>query len=164
VGLFGKKQKAEPRDVLMPGGDTVDIVGESHYQAQLESVAGGKGEESCELEKFAYLVREPDNPYDRNAVAVYIDGGIVGYLSRDDAKEYGRLIDQMWANFACHAVCRARITGGWRRFGSDGATVVDEGHFGVKLALAAPEDLLGANDMKILSPEELAAGPSALDD
>jgi hypothetical protein len=37
----------------------------------------------------AALVPEPNNPHDRNAVAVYADGvGLIGYLSRDDAIEY----------------------------------------------------------------------------
>ena len=164
MGLFGKKKQAEPQHVLMPGGDTVEIVGESHYQAQLEAVAGGKGEDSCELERWAHLVREPDNPYDRNAVAVHIGGGVVGYMSREDAEMYASLIDELWANYSYLPVCRALISGGWRRFGDDGTTVVDEGHFGVKLSLARGENLLGEQSLTILEPDDLAADPSVLDD
>jgi hypothetical protein len=34
------------------------------------------------------LVPETDNPYDVNAVSVWVDGLKVGYLSRDDARRY----------------------------------------------------------------------------
>ena len=67
-------QTAEPDDLLLPAGDIQDVVGESHYQAELEAIVGGKSEAACEVEKWAHLVPEPENPYDRNAVAVYIEG------------------------------------------------------------------------------------------
>jgi predicted Zn-ribbon and HTH transcriptional regulator len=37
---------------------------------------------------FAVLAAEPDNPYDTNAVAMWIQGLEVGYLSREDAQRY----------------------------------------------------------------------------
>jgi hypothetical protein len=37
---------------------------------------------------FAVLAAEPDNPYDTNAVTVWIQGLKVGYLSREDAQRY----------------------------------------------------------------------------
>jgi hypothetical protein len=40
------------------------------------------------VEVYAVLVAEPDNPYDANAVSVWVQGLKVGYLSRDDARRY----------------------------------------------------------------------------
>jgi len=161
MGLFGKKRR-EPReavDALLPAGSTVDVVGESFYQAELAEIAGGKSAEGCSLQKWAYLIREPSNPYDRNAVAIFIDGRCVGYLSRGDAVEYGRLLDDMWDRYSIRGVCRASISGGWRRFAPDGQTVIDEGFFGVRLALSEPKGLIGNHKLHVLSAEELAAGP-----
>jgi hypothetical protein len=39
---------------------------------------------------WARLIREPDNPFDRNAVMVEIDGQTVGYLDRAAARRYHR--------------------------------------------------------------------------
>jgi len=158
VGLFSKKAK-QVRNALLPGGQTIDVVGESHYQEALEQITGGKTEDSCDLEKWARLIREPGHPYDRNAVAVYIEGRKVGYLNRDDAQEYGITLDELYAEYNLRAVCRASIRGGWRRFDRDGVTVIDEGHYGVKLALATPDDLLGKHELTACDDEDLLAGP-----
>lgn len=52
----------------------------------------------CEIGKPVYLFREPDNQYDSNAVAVYIDAGkkreIIGYIGREQAKYYAERMDQ----------------------------------------------------------------------
>jgi ATP-dependent exoDNAse (exonuclease V) beta subunit len=62
------------------------VAGESHHTHQLKKVAGR--EEEGEREVYAELRREPANHYDRNAVQVIIDGGVVGYLPREDAPSY----------------------------------------------------------------------------
>ena len=36
--------------------------------------------------------REPNNPYDPNAVAVWKGSGIVGHLPREDAEEYSKFL------------------------------------------------------------------------
>ena len=41
------------------------------------------------------LIPEPDNPWDRNAVAVYIDGRKVGYLPRETSAAYAALLSQL---------------------------------------------------------------------
>jgi HIRAN domain len=162
MGLFGRKRQpptAELPYAILPGGRTVDVVGEAFYQDALEAVAGGKTEDSCTLEKWAVLVREPENPYDSNAVAIYILGQRVGYLSRDDAEEYSILIDELWRKYGVRPACRASLTGGWRRYASDGKTIVDEGHYGVRLALAAPERLLGSQTFVSCDDEYLQEPP-----
>lgn len=41
----------------------------------------------------AALVREPDNPHDRNAVAIYVDGRIIGHFNRGMAPGLSKLLD-----------------------------------------------------------------------
>jgi len=43
---------------------------------------------------IACLVREPDNPHDPNAVAVWIDGKAVGYIPKKDNAVLAQFIDQ----------------------------------------------------------------------
>ncbi len=40
----------------------------------------------------AEIVKEPDNPYDKNALAVVVDGEKIGYISRDDNLNVGELL------------------------------------------------------------------------
>lgn len=44
------------------------------------------------LECPAEIVREPGNPYDKNALAVIVDGESVGYIRRDDNLEVADLL------------------------------------------------------------------------
>jgi hypothetical protein len=75
---------------LLEGHETLEVVGESHYQDNLWRLAGGRADpaEHVRVEIIALLVTEPDNPYDANAVGVWIDGLKVGHLSRRDAQLY----------------------------------------------------------------------------
>lgn len=43
----------------------------------------------------ARLVREPDNQYDRNAIAIHINGQIVGHVARDQAAELAGTLDAL---------------------------------------------------------------------
>ena len=77
----------------------------------------------------AELRPEPDNKYDRYAVAVYVEGRKVGHLSRrvDAKRSQGKLL-------AYHAegkrpMCGAVISGRWYR------GTGDEGHYGIRLDL-----------------------------
>jgi hypothetical protein len=70
------------------GRTTLDVVGESHYQDALWRIVGGFRQESVRHDVHAVLVTEEDNPYDPNAIAVWIDGAKIGYLSREDARRY----------------------------------------------------------------------------
>lgn len=73
-------------------GEELDVVGESHYHADLAGLATAlrgdpDAKEWTEVRTAARLVREPHNPYDRNAVRVEIHGKLVGHLSREEAEE-----------------------------------------------------------------------------
>lgn len=138
--------------MLLPGGGTVEVVGESRHQIELEHVVGGREEISRDVERWACLFREPDNPYDRNAVGVFVDGLEVGYLGRDDAIRYAPLLDSLACSRGAVAVCRAKIVGGWSRPG-------DRGHFGVKLALAEAETLSPSDDYRVMSEQAVRGVP-----
>lgn len=83
-----------------PGhGYWFEVVGESHYQRTLRAADGGRLAAGEYVQVPCLIVPEPLNPYDKNAIAVYIDGqGKVGHSSREDATEYRtlarRLIEQ----------------------------------------------------------------------
>lgn len=109
------------------------VVGTSHYQEALTRIAKGKSSESTEIETKAILRLEPNNPYDGNAVAVYVSSSNIGYLSRKDAFDFTSWVKDkgLYGSVSSFQV-NAIILGGWKR--TDG-----EGNFGVSLNL--PDDL-----------------------
>jgi hypothetical protein len=114
------------------------IVGESHYQLEIEAIAGGRSEDGARnILVDALLIPEPNNPYDPNAVAVKIENETVGYLSRDTAKLFCRALAASGFEIVS---CEAVINGGWDR-GSG-----DRGHFGIRLNAALPFRLQAARD------------------
>ena len=76
--------------VLLDGPETLDVVGESHYQQNLWRLAGGRRSpgQYVRVPVHAVLVADDANPYDAEAVSVWIDGLKVGHLSRHDARLY----------------------------------------------------------------------------
>ena len=110
-----------------PGTFAWNVVGESNYQSALEEICGGRTEDGHSKEVWAIVVPENGNPYDANAMAVHLDTGLVGYLSRTHASRV-RLVTQN-CGLAGYAIkVPAKVVGGWERPGSSG-------HFGVKLDL-----------------------------
>lgn len=117
--------------LVLPGGETVQVVGESYYQDALDAICGGKCEEGHQLMCQAELRPEPNNEYDRRAVGVYVEGRKVGHLSREDA---ARRQSELLAlrSRGKRPVCGALISGGWFRGAGD------EGHYGIRLDLGWP--------------------------
>lgn len=88
------------------GSYDMEIVGESHYLANLRAISGdGEVRHYCD----ALLRMEDDNPHDSNAVAVYIEGLKVGYLSREIAKGYRQQVEP---HGKFDGTCGAVIVGG----------------------------------------------------
>ena len=83
------KEPVRVANVSGPGTYSLNVVGEASYQGTLEEICGGRTKEGQHYECFAALVLEDDNPYDKNAVRVLIDGHTVGYLSREHAPQFG---------------------------------------------------------------------------
>lgn len=71
------------------------IVGESNYQKALRNIY--KDPNTSKKGEAAFvdvdLVYEPNNPYDKNAVAVVSTYGTLGYLSKQDAIRYRHLCE-----------------------------------------------------------------------
>ncbi len=99
------------------------IVGESHYRDEFVALLGPPKVRGEDHDCTADLICEPDNPYDHNAVAVWIEGHRVGFLSEDSAAIYRR--DCGLASVQCPA----HITAGWERKGND------RGDYCVRLAI-----------------------------
>lgn len=113
------------RKITGEGYFDFDIVGEQSYQGVLGQIAGPKTEDGVEFVCEAVVKPEPENPHDSNAVAVYIRGQKVGYLSRTEAKAWVAALSRNGLSGQPFLV-DAMIVGGWRRPGS-------EGNYGVKL-------------------------------
>lgn len=106
----------------------LSVVGESHYQPALEAICGPKTDDGHNVTAEAILILQDDNPYDKNAVQVTIQGQLVGYMSRFDAEQFRKKL-QALGNADKQFKCVALIRGGWDR--GEG----DSGMFGVKLDL-----------------------------
>jgi hypothetical protein len=63
---------------------------------------------NCRKGTALTLVREPDNPRDRNAVAIYVGRSLIGYVSSEDAPRVAKCLDEGWSSVASVA----RIYGG----------------------------------------------------
>ncbi|HUB42361.1 MAG TPA: hypothetical protein VMA72_26210 [Streptosporangiaceae bacterium] len=76
------------RATLLEGFEDLEVIGESHFQHNLWRILGGrhKVEVHVRMDIYAMLLAEEGNPYDANAVWVWIDGMQVGHLQRDDAR------------------------------------------------------------------------------
>src|SRR5438128_12263175 len=86
------KTVVAPRSMLTPflleGEELVEVVGESFYQPALLRQCRARRGDPVRFPCRAYLVAQPDNPYDRNAVAVQIGGQPVGPPSRRQAPRW----------------------------------------------------------------------------
>ena len=73
-----------------------EVKGESIHQDRLSAICGGKTEGGHNLPVNAVLVREPDNPEDENAIAVYAtdprtnQAVKVGWMNAEDPKSSPR--------------------------------------------------------------------------
>lgn len=117
-----------PRVVGRADSFPMEAVGENNYQEALGRICGGHTRDGHDYRVTAFLVPEPANRYDPNAVRVLIDGHLVGYLAREQATRVaGRLRDLGLSERG--VTCAATIRGGWR------TNQHDAGHFGVKLGV-----------------------------
>jgi PH (Pleckstrin Homology) domain-containing protein len=113
------------------------VVGESHHEAALEQLAGGRTEHGVHVSCAALLMPQPDNPYDPDAVAVFIRAQEVGYLARNVTGEFLRALTVGGYD---RAACEAVIIGSWDRGAGD------RGNFGVRLNACRPFRLEAAEN------------------
>jgi len=128
-----------------------EVHGESHYQAAIaDCVSASDLEQSsdlaCHAGFSARLVREPNNRYDANAVAVTsVTGRTLGYLPRELAPAFAPVLDGLGDRMAVQSPARAygrrdQPSGSW--------------NFGIWLDLPDPADLaeaLGDLDLDTIS-------------
>lgn len=129
------ESKLPPEAVLLGGQGRVPVSGESYRQDAFDKICGGKCAEGHGRRVFAILQPEPDNAYDPNAVAVYVDDMQVGYMEKQVAADYAP-VAKLLAEKGKVGAARAYIRGGWLR--PDG----DEGHYSIELELSSTEKLM----------------------
>lgn len=88
------------------------VVGEQHYQDALIKIAGPYSTERRRIRCEAVLYLQPDNPHDRNAVRVEIDGSMVGYIHREQAPLLRRQLQQIGVADGQRVTVDAIIGGG----------------------------------------------------
>jgi hypothetical protein len=93
-----------------------EVVGESHHRAALIALLMKWGDATAGKTAFqrafapAALVREPNNKFDKNAVAVHVDGQLVGYVPRDAAAELAEVLGRN-GRHECRAMLQGRLGG-----------------------------------------------------
>jgi len=93
------------------GGFDLEIVGESHYQKHLKKLCGGYSKEGSRKKATAELHYENNNPYDKQAIRIEINGKTVGYLTREDARFYRKRIRKI-GHEGIVVTCNTVIVGG----------------------------------------------------
>jgi hypothetical protein len=149
----GDEQSLGKMDALtLHAGAMVSVVGESYRQQTLSQVARNatgpepyledlKGRAMAQARKArqdrvwfqAALLREPNNQYDPNAIAVHATGvGLIGYLDRQAALDYRPVFDELARQGYAVGACPAYLTGGG-----------DARSWGAVLCLSSPEAVVG---------------------
>lgn len=90
-----------------------EIVGESHYQKELEKFCGKRTEEGENRIVEAHIIPDDKNPHDKLAVRIEIAGHTVGHLSHEDALAYRARLKREGRSGT--VTCQAKIRGGWKR-------------------------------------------------
>jgi hypothetical protein len=84
------------------------VVGESNYQSAIQSIAETNASEQC----LALIVPEDNNKFDQLAVRIDIQNKTVGYMSKDDARSFRKLLSKKKISGKVTS-CDATITGGF---------------------------------------------------
>lgn len=70
----------------------VEVMTESRYQPTLKALAGDHGDGAAAAPYMATLMPDDRNAYENEAVAVFIDGRMVGYLPQKAAIKFRELL------------------------------------------------------------------------
>jgi HIRAN domain len=147
----GSGERSQALDALaLHAGGMLSVVGESRrqdalarvarnatgpepYLAELKGRARGAAREEGRLWFRAALLREPDNPYDENAIAVHATGvGLIGYLDRETALDYAPVFEELAQQGCSVGACPAMLIGG-----GEGKS------WGAVLCLSSPDAVIG---------------------
>ncbi|GAB3420195.1 HIRAN domain-containing protein [Flindersiella endophytica] len=117
------------------GSDDLEVVGEASYQDALWRICRGRLGDRVRHDCVAVLVPEPTNPYDEHAVAVMIEGSLIGYLRREIAADYLPGLLNLMGRTGGHIALRGVVVGGGYRDHGPGMLGVwlehDPRHFGI---------------------------------
>jgi hypothetical protein len=87
------------------------VVGESHYQRELEQLAAQwPPGQPFEVQ----IVLDDDHPHDKMAVSVRHEGTVIAHMSRADARSYRRRLGALRIG-SQPATCDAVLTGGFQK-------------------------------------------------
>lgn len=70
----------------------VEVMTESRYQPTLQALAGEHGDQAAATPYLATLMPDDRNAYENEAVAVFIEGRMVGYLAQKAATRFRELL------------------------------------------------------------------------
>jgi hypothetical protein len=70
----------------------VELMNESRYQPTLQALAGAHGDSAAAAPYVATLMPDDRNAYENEAVAVFIEGRMVGYLSQKASIKFRELL------------------------------------------------------------------------
>lgn len=102
--------------ILFSGSDDLEVVGESYRQTELWALVGGVSTERVRQKAIAFLIPDPNNQHDPNAIAVYIDRFHVGFIPRDMAARLIPGLNSLYAlNPGKYVALEGVITGGGMR-------------------------------------------------
>ncbi|MGW5454751.1 HIRAN domain-containing protein [Nocardia sp. NPDC003979] len=135
-----------------------DVVGTQSYLPNFLGMLGDDFDpRGTETRRTVELVPEPDNPYDRNAVAVRFANQTIGYLPREDAIRYHRpLLELMNRGYIPVAQGRiwAREYSEWDDHGREQRRLSTDVH----LYVASPETMFPLNDPPVVPYTMLPEG------
>jgi hypothetical protein len=129
---------------LCEGWVDLEVVGEASYQDNLWRLLGGRSssDDRVRVDVCAVLAAEPDNPYDTNAISVWVQGLKVGYLARDDAKRLRPGLLALEREHGMPIACSGVISGGGMRQDGPGRLGVfldyDPTEFGLRAPSSPP--------------------------
>ena len=126
---------------LCEGQVDLEVVGESNYQDSLRRAVGKEGDSQSRvrMDVVAVLAAETDNPYDPNAVSIWVNGLKVGYLSRADAERYRPGLLALESRHGRPIALRGVLAGGGMRADGPGRLGVFLRHSPVDFGVAAPK-------------------------
>lgn len=147
MGLFNRSSSKQTTSLVVTpvwglGWANADVVGESHYTAEIQGLLPrGLDDAGQELTVDVLLCREPDNRYDRNAIAIRAVTGTIGYLPKDEAARYAPVLDALASNGRV-AETSARI---WGSMGTDWESNRPAFFGSVRIVLPEPHMLFPVN-------------------
>lgn len=122
--------------MLHGGWHGYPVSGESKSQESLHKIVGKLGSDGPAEDRrwcVVDLVPEPENQYDRNAIAVRHRGEHLGYIPRKDTAQYHEFISIARSAGWDGLCCRACVTGGFLMEGSR-----ERAYLGLELAHTIP--------------------------